>query len=165
MHVFEVLSDPVRRRILELLAPRRNGVRRGGRSDRGRVRDHAGGGLAAPQGAARERLCRRPGGGAKAASIRWTLRGFARWMRGSASSGISGSRSWTRWQRRSRAASASVATRRSPSAAGRGREGIANLVVTKRGHAGCGPGSQYSISNSVRTRIFRAGCWPGGRIT
>src|SRR5262245_20482787 len=42
-----------------------NGVLRGGGGDRGRVRDHAGGSVAAPQGAARERLCAGPGGGAK----------------------------------------------------------------------------------------------------
>src|SRR3979490_3135687 len=42
-----------------------NGVRGSGRGDRGRVRDHAGGSVGAPQGAARERLCTGPGGGAK----------------------------------------------------------------------------------------------------
>ena len=58
MHVFEVLSDPVRRRILELLGP--------GEMASGEVVEaigsefgcHAGGGVAAPEGAARAALQR-----------------------------------------------------------------------------------------------------------
>ncbi len=65
MHVFEVLSDPVRRRIPECSVPREMASGDSGGGDRGRVRDHAGGGVAASQGAARKRLCRRSGGRAK----------------------------------------------------------------------------------------------------
>src|SRR5262245_30963502 len=47
-----------------------NGIWGSGRGDRGRVRDHAGGSVAAPQGAARERLCTGPAGGAKTTLFR-----------------------------------------------------------------------------------------------
>src|SRR6187431_3308490 len=40
----------------------RDGVRRSGGGDRRGIRDHAGGGVAAPEGAAREQLCKGPCG-------------------------------------------------------------------------------------------------------
>lgn len=43
----------------------------------------------------------------KGDSIRWMLRDFRRWTNGSVSSGVSGSRSWARWRRRSRGANGS----------------------------------------------------------
>jgi hypothetical protein len=101
MHVFDVLSDPVRRHILELLGP--------GEMASGEVVEAIG----AEFGSRRRRChstsrcCGRvalhgSGRRRKDDSIRSILRGFRRWMRGSLSSGVSGSRSWTRWRQRSR---------------------------------------------------------------
>ena len=69
VHAFDVLGDPVRRRILELLADGELTVR-GDHGDRpGRVRHLAAGRLAAPQGPARQRLRDGPARG-RAAALR-----------------------------------------------------------------------------------------------
>ena len=82
MHAFDVLRDPVRRRILELLAAGERAVGPRRRGDPARVRHHPAGGVAAPEGAARQRLRlgasrRRPaalrggGDGAATSSTSW----------------------------------------------------------------------------------------------
>ena len=52
MHPFDVLVDPVRRRLLELLAEGERSVRRSDRGGALRVRGHTIGSVAAPEGAA-----------------------------------------------------------------------------------------------------------------
>ena len=91
MEAFDVLGDPVRRRILELLA---DGERASGEVtavDLGGVRHRAAGGLHAAAGAARERLRRRPGRG-PAKALRDQRRPHGRGRRlARPSSGTSGS--------------------------------------------------------------------------
>ena len=65
MHAFDVLGDPVRRRILELLGGGGVVLRRDHRGRPAGVRDLAAGRLAAPEGAARERFRDRPPEGAR----------------------------------------------------------------------------------------------------
>ena len=63
MHAFDILGDPVRRRILELLADGERPAGDVGAVVQARVRDLPAGGVAAPAGAARERLRDRARGG------------------------------------------------------------------------------------------------------
>ena len=111
MHVFEVLSDPVRRRILELLGSREMAS--------GEVVEAIGAEFGITQAAVSQHLkvLRESGFARVRADAQRRLysvmpRGFRRWMRGSAGSGVFGSRSSTRWRRRSRAANASGVRRR-----------------------------------------------------
>jgi hypothetical protein len=107
MHVFEVLSDPVRRRILELLGP--------GEMASGEVVEAIGSEFGITQAAVSQHLkVLREGGfarvradGAATTLFGGCRRSSGRWTHGSASSGVFGSRSWTRWRRRSREASVS----------------------------------------------------------
>ena len=102
VEAFDVLGDPVRRRILELLADGEQLLGGGHRDDLGGVRHRAAGRLDAAAGAARERLrrrtTRRP-----APPVR-PQRGlpWPRSTRGSPGSGRSGSSTSMRWARRSR---------------------------------------------------------------
>ncbi len=120
MHVFEVLSDPVRRRILELLGA--------GEMASGEVVEAIGAEFGITQAAVSQHLkvLRESGFARVRADAQrrlywWMPPDFRRWTHGSASSGVFGSRSWMRWQRRSRAASASGATRRYPNVRARER--------------------------------------------
>ena len=60
MHAFEVLFRSGAPPHPRTAWSGRDGVRRSGGGDRRGIRDHAGGGVAAPEGAARERLCKGP---------------------------------------------------------------------------------------------------------
>ena len=111
MHAFDVLGDPVRRRILELLADGEltSGAVTGGRP--GGVRDLAAGRVAAPQGPARQRVRDGPARG-RAAALRRRRRavpGARRLAR--ATSAASGSSDSTRSRPSSPAGSASAACR------------------------------------------------------
>src|SRR5436190_23938198 len=99
MHVFEVLSDPVRRRILELLGPREMAS--------GEVVEAIGAEFGITQAAVSQHLkVLRESGFAKVrADAQRRLysvdaAGFRRWMHGSVSSEASGSRSSTGWRPR-----------------------------------------------------------------
>ena len=132
MHVFDVLSDPVRRRILELLGA--------GEMASGEVVEAIGAEFGITQAAVSQHLkVLRESGFARVRAeaqrdtIRWILRGFRRWMRGSVSSGVSGSRSWTRWRRRSREANGSGVAHQWPD--GR-EEGLAPIAHGKKNGEG-----------------------------
>ena len=101
MHAFDVLRDPVRRRILELLADGEAPSGRRRRGDPARVRHHPAGGVAAPEGAARQRLRSVRADGARR-STPWKATALASsmsWLAASAGCGYRGSRRWPpRWR-------------------------------------------------------------------
>ena len=135
MHVFDVLADPVRRRILELLGP--------GEMTSGKVVEAIGWEFGITRAAVSQHLkvlresgfaqCgRTPSGG----FIRSIPRDLRLSMRGSVSSVVSGSRNWTRWRRRSRAASATSQRADEPEEPASGRRHSSDPNRRNRQHGG-----------------------------
>ena len=106
MHAFDILGDPVRRRILELLADGEQAAGRDRRRDPARVRHLAAGRLPAPPGAARERLRDGARRQARGGCTRSTPPRCRRSISGSSRTDASGTSGSTRSASRSHAASA-----------------------------------------------------------
>ncbi len=97
----------VRRRLLELLAEGEHSSGDMTEVVRDRIRHHSIGGVAASEGAARQRLCGACGWRARGGSTRSTRRRWRKSTPGSPASAASGRRSWKRWRPRSRGAASS----------------------------------------------------------